>query len=787
MTASVGDQHYEAEIRRTTHGVAHIRGASLPDVIFGQGYACASDHLPTIADQILKTRSERARYLGRGPDDAHVNSDFGYHAMGVADWAERMLTTQSPEILDVVAAYAAGVNRWLDDNGTSGLPEWCRDAEWIRRVTSLDLFGLYADAALMASGRNFAQFLGSAQPPGAPPTIAPPGPLLGDDLPGSNGWALGNAVTDGGRGMVVANPHFPWYGDGRFWECHLTVPGELDVYGASLVGAPAVHIGFNRDVAWTHTFSAGHRFVLYQLDLVPGDPTSYRFGEEQREMTSKVVTIEVADGTGGTETCERTMWASHHGPMVNVPLLGWSEMAGFALRDANDGNDRFLSQYLAMDRATSVADLRTAVHDHQGLPWVNVIASDRSGTVWYSDPSPTPNLAPEVAAAFDEAVESDPLTALFFSQRVALLNGSDPRHEWIDDARSHQAGTVPPDSWPELITDTVAFNSNDPYWVPHPEVRLQPGPVLAGLFGRALSPRSRMNAAVLAGRAPAQPSGTEGRWTLDDLERALLDNRSLLAEDLLDDVIARCADAGLVEMSGVSHDLAAVAALLESWDRSFDLDSRGAVVWREFLGGFSKEELRHAGALFANDFDPARPTTSPSGLAPRPAAGQDPVVSRMIGALKVLDSAGIAHDSRLGDVQYIDRSGHRIPMHGANEVEGIINVVAPFGAFQRSDLEPAVAAGEPIAGRAESTGLRVGGYPITYGASIILVVGFDDDGPRGRGLLTYGQSGDPASVHHSDQLHEFAAKRLRPLLFSEADIAADPNLTRTTVSTGSDS
>ena len=39
---SVGSGAYEAEIRRTTHGVAHIRGESLPDVAFGQAYAIAA-------------------------------------------------------------------------------------------------------------------------------------------------------------------------------------------------------------------------------------------------------------------------------------------------------------------------------------------------------------------------------------------------------------------------------------------------------------------------------------------------------------------------------------------------------------------------------------------------------------------------------------------------------------------------------------------------------------------------------------------------------------------------
>jgi len=146
-------------------------------------------------------------------------------------------------------------------------------------------------------------------------------------------------------------------------------------------------------------------------------------------------------------------------------------------------------------------------------------------------------------------------------------------------------------------------------------------------------------------------------------------------------------------------------------------------------------------------------------------------------ALRALRTAGVDPGAALGDVQYVDRAGERIPLHGANEVEGIINVVAPVGAFQRSDLEPAVEVGEPIPGRTERTGLRHGGYPVVYGASILLVVGFDDDGPHGRGLLTYGESGDPAAEHHVDQMRAFSAKALRPLLFHEADIARDPALT----------
>ena len=784
MNSITGDHRYEAEIRRTTHGVAHVRAADLGSLAFGQGYACAHDHLPTIADQIVKVRSERARYFGRGPNDRHVNSDFGYLALGVRPWAERMLATQPREVVELVVGYAAGVNRWLADHGTESLPAWCRTAPWIAPIEPLDLFMLYADVALMASGRNVVELVGAAQPPGAAPVVHPPAdqPIVPPDHPGSNGWAFGRAVTAGGRGLVVANPHFPWRGDGRFWECHLTVPGDLDVYGVSLIGTPLVQMGFNRHVAWTHTFSRGHRFTFHQLTLAPGEPTRYRYGDDVREMTSSTFRIHVGDPAGddAASPLERTLWRSHQGPMLDVPLVGWSDLAAFALGDANDGNDRFLGQYLAIDRAGSIDELRSAIVAHQGIPWTNVIAADDRGDVWYADPSTTPLLSAEAEARFEQRIQDDLIASLMFSQRVALLDGSNPADDWVVAAEAPQPGRAPIDLLPELRGDTVAFNSNDPYWVPHPTERIETAPVLCGLPRRALSPRSRMNATITAGDAPTGP-GADG-WTVDIAEAALLDNASLLAERLLDDVLARVAGLDTVTVDGREVRVGDAVALLAAWDRRFDLESVGAVVWREFLGSFTDDELRDAGPLWAVPFDPADPVATPSGLAAAPDGSPDPLAVALGRGVAALAQAGVALDAPLGAVQYVERSGRRVALHGANEVEGIANVVAPVGAFARSDLEPEHVEPEPpIAGRVERTGLHRGGYPVTYGASFVCVVGFTDDGPQARGLLVYGQSGDPESPHHVDQVEAFSRKALRPMMIDDDAIAADPNLTTTTI------
>ena len=86
---------------------------------------------------------------------------------------------------------------------------------------------------------------------------------------GSNATAIGGDDTTTGRGELLGNPHFPWRGRYRFTQQQLTIPGQYDVAGASLIGSPVVNIGWNKDVAWSHTVSTAYRFTPYEYQT-PG-------------------------------------------------------------------------------------------------------------------------------------------------------------------------------------------------------------------------------------------------------------------------------------------------------------------------------------------------------------------------------------------------------------------------------------------------------------------------------------------------------------------------------------
>lgn len=759
----------DVEIRWTEHGVPHITANDWRGLGFGQGWACARDRMPTIADHVLKVRSQRSRYFGPGESGEHLDSDLGYKALGVRERAEAMAGEQPSHVAELVEGYVAGFNAHLAEVGTEHLPEWCRSAPWVRELDLVDLYSLLVDLCLMASGRNLVGYIGSAQPAAATP---PPGPIAEGPPPGSNGWALGAAAT-GGPGMVMANPHFPWYGEGKLWECHLQIPGTLNVYGASLVGAPGVQIGFNRSLAWTHTFSRGHRFTVYKLELDPDDPTSYRFGDEHRRMSSCVHSVEVLGGDGEISVVSRELWRTHHGPMLNLPFLGWSPQLGFSYRDANLGNNRFLGQVLAMDTAGDIDELQAAFAEHGGLPWVNTVAADSSGRCWYIDSSPTPNISASAAERFRVNLNADPLTQLMHTQRVALLDGSDPDDEWLDEPGAVGPGLVAHRGLPSLERPDHVFNANDPYWLANAEVQLAEHSPMHGLYRSPVAARTRLNGLLLAGKGPVRPSGPDGGFRADDLVAMVLGNQSLMAEALLDQVIERCATADKVEIDGVARDLTVVARILRDWDGTFGVRACGAVLWREILAGFSEAELRGDpghDALWAEPWDPDRPLETPSGLAPAPSDGADPVLRAVGRALAALESAGVAPDASLGEVQWAERDGNRIAVPGGWEPEGVANVSAPVGALARYDLDPEPSMPPPVAGSFERTGLSAGGYPITYGVSFLMVAEMGPDGPEGRGLLVYGQSDMAGSPHRVDQLEAFSRGELRPLRFAESEI-----------------
>ena len=238
------------------------------------------------------------------------------------------------------------------------------------------------------------------------------------------------------------------------------MPGEIDMYGVQLSGLPGLAIGFSEDFGWTHTVSAGDRFTAYRLDLVPGDPTSYLYGEEQRSMTPEEMTIEVLGDDGQVSEQVRTMWRTHYGPVLDFPGIGWSDSTTITMRDANIDNDEFVEQYLALVKSTSLDDLIELNETYNGVPLFNTVAVSSDGRAWTRTPRP-PLPSDEAIAAYEASLESDLLVKLAGDNGAVLLDGSNPLFEWATcPAPVTRAWSRTPSN-PGWERDDYVFNAND--------------------------------------------------------------------------------------------------------------------------------------------------------------------------------------------------------------------------------------------------------------------------------------------------------------------------------------
>lgn len=727
-----------AQIRRTTYGVPHIVAKDERGLGYGIGYAYAQDNLCLLANEVLTVSGERSRYFGAKGKTLeqrdNLASDVFFTWLNTPAAVDAFLQAQPAPVRALLAGYASGFNRALAERRSQGLPAECGTGEWLRPISSEDLVRL--TRRLLAEGGvgQFVEALAGAQPPTQASQPAPAGFAAAlarqqrfATERGSNAVAVGARRSANGRGLLLANPHFPWMGGMRFYQMQLTIPGQLDVMGAALPGLPVVNIGFNQHLAWTHTVDTSNHFTLYRLQLDPKDPTRYLLDGKSLPLARQTVSVAVKAEDGSLSQVQRQVYSSQFGPVVQWPgRLDWDAHAAYSLRDANLENTRVLQQWYQINRADSLATLKGSIEQLQGIPWVNTLAVDPAGKALYLNQSVVPYVDQQLLSAC-----SNPQA----QGRLVVLDGSRSACQWKVDAQAAQPGIFPARLLPSLEREDFVQNSNDPAWMANPAQPLTGYSPLVSRSDQPLGMRGRFALQRLQGTA---------RLDADDLQRMVTDDEVYLASLLLPDLLQWC--------KGAEADVRAVCSSLAAWNGKADLDSGiGLVHFQNLFDALAEhpESWRVA-------FDPADPQHTPRGLAVEQAAVRKLLHQAALASLKQVSDSGMAGEVRWGQVQ---QAGDGTPVPGGPQVLGVYNAIysVPHGQGKRL---------------------------VVSGTSYLQLVSFTDQGPEARGLLAFSQSSEAASVHASDQTKAFAAGQLAVIPFTEAQIKADPEYREVVISEG---
>ncbi|QQC65644.1 penicillin acylase family protein [Paraburkholderia ginsengisoli] len=791
---------YQAEIRRTALGIPHVKAGDWGSLGYGYGYVQAQDNLCTMADGFVTWRGERSRYFGADArptaeatfeQPANLDADFFFRFIADDAAIARYRQSQTAEMRALIDGFVAGYNRYVGELARGDFPgahAACRTSPWAGKISNADVYRRLYAANLAGGAVRFVTAIATAKPPAgaaAGPTpaaarrpergdthagaeadlafAAPLAHLGGHSGIGSNALAFGADATHSDSALLLANPHWFWNGPDRFYQAQLTIPGKLNVSGVSFLGVPLIVMGFNDNVAWAHTVSTAKRFGLFRLTLVPGSPTRYQVDGKTEAMTPTQVKVDVRAPDGSLHSVSRTLYRSRFGPLVNLgalsPALAWNGQQAFALRDINADNFRVFENFLEWNQASSLDDFIRIQKKNAALPWVNTLAIGRGDPrVWYADIGAVPDVPDELAQRCTPPVGKALAQTM---PGVPFLDGSRSDCDWRTQPGAAQPRALPVAQMPSLLRRDYVGNFNGSYWLSNPAEPLTGYAQIIGATQTPQSLRTRLGHSI-ATQLQRDPQGVSA----DALGRAALDSRSMSALLFKRPVLDRVCGSGAVaqphadaqadaDSADKTADLREACKVLASWDDTASASAVGATLWDEL---WRRLLTIPPAQLYAVQFDPAQPLTTPLGIAADPAK----LAAALRDAIAALHQAGIALAAPRSAALYIDRDAERIPLFGGCDAGGYFT---------------AACAAHPFDARGYSMDVNPSGD--TY----LQIVSFAGDGDvLARTLLASSESDDAASPHYADATRDYAARRWLSVPFSEASIARDPALSVRTLS-----
>lgn len=743
--SALAKSKYDVKVTRDKAGIPHVKAGDFKSLGYGEGYSYAQDNLCLFADAITTVRGERSKYFGpdassytysNGAVDPNSKSDAYWKWVRASGATKGFDKAFSKDAKDIYKGWVAGYNAYLK-KGKIKDPA-CKGKPWVKQIKLNDLLLRGLQIVTSAGSGRLISGLYDAQPPGGGGSTANGtgdvggadvdipelreriGDLAGQSDLGSNGLAFGKSTTKKQGGVLLANPHFPWRGIDRFWMAHLTVKGDYDMMGGVLGGLPMIGVGFNKDLAWTHTVSTGRRFVIRELQLAPGDPTSYVVDGQTIPMTKTTVQ---APGQP-----PHTFYGTEYGLIVNIPQAGyaWGTTTAYALTDSNIDNVGVPNQYLKMGRASSVKDLLKIERKGRGVPFFNTIASDSKGNALYADVGRYSNVPKSL---IDTCTPAGLPTLVFAQARLITLDGSksscDPQ------------GLLPADQMPSLIRKDYVLNSNDSYWLANPDAPITGVTPLIGLEGTMQGPRTR------SGNLMVQEAlGNGKKFNVGSLQKLWENDKNYLAELINSQLATLCAANPSVTIpDGRTVDISEACPVLQNYDMTGNLDSAGAWLFAAY------SRIAPTGASgFSDAFDPANPLTTPNQLATTNPA----VLSALGQAVQELRDNGIALDSGMRGVQVATRGSKRISIHGCAQCFQNINAANGNPAYNAPYGE------------------------VVQGSSMVLTTELTKNGPNAQGILTYSQATDPTSPYYANMTKLFSKKKWVDLPFTKKQMKNAP-------------
>jgi acyl-homoserine lactone acylase PvdQ len=307
MAAEPESKRWEREAKAVTltrddWGIAHVKGKTDADAVFGMLYAQAEDDFNRVETNYLNSMGRLAEEEGEGKIYQDLRMKLFIDPNDL-----RAKYKESPEWLKkLMDAFADGLNYYLSKH-PEVKPRVIQHFEpWmalsftegsiggdIERV-NLDQLQAFYGKVQVSSARQWED-------------------EEYKEPSGSNGMAIAPSNTSGHHALLLINPHTSFFFRS---ELQMTSDEGLNAYGAVTWGQIFIYQGFNEHAGWMHT-SSGVDAVDEYLETVTkkADGFYYKYGDEERRLEAKEITVPYRTASGMAEK-KFTVYKTFHGPVI---------------------------------------------------------------------------------------------------------------------------------------------------------------------------------------------------------------------------------------------------------------------------------------------------------------------------------------------------------------------------------------------------------------------------------------------------------------------------------------
>ncbi|MEH6308185.1 penicillin acylase family protein [Olivibacter sp. CPCC 100613] len=352
---------------------------------------------------------------------------------------------------------------------------------------------------------------------------------------GSNNWAISSTRSNTGHPILANDPHLSLTLPSIWYQVQLQGPNSNSC-GVSIPGAPCVIIGFNQHIAWGVTNVGSDVLDWYQITFKDEKKDLYLVDNQWKKTIKRIEKINVRSGSAVFDT----VYYTHHGPISvmeksgdgqrsltnNIPIdaaLKW-----VAHLPSND-----LRTFYELNSAKNYEEYRKALTFFTA-PAQNFIFADNQDNIAITPNGYFPLKAPE--------------------HGKFILDGKYSKNDWSNRIPAEQNPSVKnPSRGFVSSANQSPVDQSYPYYL-----------------NWEYAPYDR-------GHRINERLAKLEHATVDSLRLIQLDNRSILADDILDTIIS--ATDGAKNLNDTDRK---ALTLLRKWNHHYDANSIEATIFEQW-------------------------------------------------------------------------------------------------------------------------------------------------------------------------------------------------------------